>query len=165
MLHCVAAVGSGVNAQPVIDWLENESLWSTVSPSERAFLAARKPTKKQIHAARWRQESQWALLWSIGRVRSLGLPTKICDTRKLVDEVMPGLGDSVQKFVTSARLRPPGWILAEEDRSYNLLCYARQATRTTSMPEDLIFDVLFERHYAFAWLGSRDNWDSVDMDT
>ncbi|MDX1927732.1 MAG: DUF4272 domain-containing protein, partial [Pirellulaceae bacterium] len=76
VLHCVAAVGCGVKAQPVIEWLENESLWETVSPPERAFLEARKPTNKQIHAARWRQESHWALLWSIGRVRSLGLPTQ-----------------------------------------------------------------------------------------
>lgn len=165
VLHCVAAVGCGVNAEPVIQWLENESLWETVSPSERAFLAAIKPTKKLIHAARWRQESQWALLWSIGHVRSLGLPTKTCSTRMLVDEIMPGLGDSTREFITSARLRSPGWILAEEDRTYNLLCYARQAIRTDSMPEDLIFDVLYERHYAFSWLGSSDNWDEVDMDT
>lgn len=165
VLHCIAAVGYGVNAQPVVDWLVNESLWKTVSPSERAFLALRKPTKKQINAARWRQESQWALLWSIGRVRSLGLPTKTCDTRKLVDEIMPGVGDSVEEFVASARLRPPGWILAEEDRTYNLLCYARQAARTNTMPADLIFNVLYERHYAFSWLGSNDNWDSVEMDT
>jgi hypothetical protein len=165
VLHCIVAVGCGVKAQPVIEWLVNESLWVTVSSSERTFLAARKPTKKQIHAARWRQESQWALLWSIGHVRSLGLPTKTCDTRKLVDEIMPGLGDSIEEFVASARLRPPGWILAEEDRTYNLLCYARQATRTNSMPEDLIFNVLYERHYAFSWLGSSDHWDDVDMDT
>lgn len=165
VLHCVAAVGCGVKVQPVIGWLKNESLWPAVSPVEQAFFTTRNPTKKQINAARWRQESQWALLWSIGYVRSLGLPTKTCDTRKLVDEIMPGLGDSVQEFVISARLRPPGWILAEEDRTYNLLCYARQAARTHAMPEDLIFDVLNERHYAFSWLGSNDNWDHVDMDT
>ena len=70
-----------------------------------------------------------------------------------------------RRICFTSAIASPGWIRSEEDRTYNLLCYARQAPRTNSMPEDLIIDVLYERHYAFSWLGSNENWDALDIDT
>ncbi len=78
---------------------------------------------------------------------------------------MPALGDSIESFLLSAELRSPGELLAEDDRIYNLHCYARQAIRQGEMPEDLIYDVLFQRHYAFEWLNGDDDWDDVCTDT
>jgi hypothetical protein len=122
-------------------------------------------TDKQRSDARWRQEAQWALLWAIRKVAALGLPTKTCDTGLLVDEIMPALGDSIDSLVRSAMLRPPAELLGEDDRTYNLHCYARVAFRDGTMPEDLVYAVLFQRHYAFEWLSGDDDWDDVTTDT
>ena len=165
ILHCVAAVGYGVDSESVIDWLKDQSLWDAVSRWEQAFLLDEDPSDDDNSAARWRQEAQWALLWSIKKVDALGLPTRTCDTGRLVDEIMPALGEPIESFVSSSELRPPCELLGEEDRTYNLHCYARQAYRDDTMPEDLVYDVLFQRHYAFEWLSSEENWDSVNTDT
>ena len=165
ILHGVAAVGYGVDPQPVIDWLKGQSLWDAVSPNEQAFLCADNPSDKQRSDARWRQEAQWALLWAIGKVKALGLPTQTCDTGRLVDEIMPALGDPIDSFVSSAELRQPSELLGEDDRTYNLHCYARQAFREDLLPDDLVYDVLFQRHYAFEWLSGEDDWDGVRTDT
>ena len=165
ILHCVAAVGYGVDPQPVLEWLEDESLWDVVSPNERAFICSDNPDENACNDARWRQEAQWALLWAIGKVESLGLPTKTCDTGMLVDQIMPGLGEPTEAFISSAELRTPAVLLAEDERVYNLHCYARQAFRENTMPEDLVYGVLFQRHYAFEWLGGKGDWDDVRTDT
>ena len=164
ILHSVAAVGYGVDTQPIIDWLKDQDVWDHVSPNERAFFDNMSPSDKELSDARWRQEAQWALLWTITMIESLGLPTQTCDTGRLMDEIMPALGDSINPFVSSAKLRSPSQLLAEEDRTYNLHCYALQAYRAETMPDDLVYDVLFQRHYAFDWLNG-ENWDSIRCDT
>ena len=161
----VGVVGYEVDPQPVIDWLKDQGLWDHVSPNEKAFLCADQRSDKERSDARWRQEAQWALLWSIRQIKTLGLPTETCDTAKLVDEIMPALEDPVDSFVSSADLRLPSELLAEDDRIYNLHCYARQAYRQNAMPDDLVYDVLFQRHYAFEWLNGDEDWDAVTTDT
>ena len=165
VLHCVAAVGYGVDQQPIIDWLKSQLLWDAVSPIERNFLCSENLSDDDRNKARWRQESQWALLWAIGKVAALGLPTKACDTRQLIDEIMPALGDPVDSFVSSAKLRSPAQVLGEDDRVYQLHCYARRSFRDGTTPDDLVYDVLFQRHYAFEWLSGDDDWDDVTTDT
>ncbi|MFN7735763.1 MAG: DUF4272 domain-containing protein [Pirellula sp.] len=165
ILHCVAAVGYGVDPQPVIAWLKEQSIWGKVSRNEKVFLCAEDTSDKERSDARWRQEAQWALLWAIGKVEPLGLPTQTCDTARLVDEIMPALGESIDQFVSSAVLRPPAVVLGEDDRTYNLHCYARKAYRDGSMPDDLVYDVLFQRHYAFEWLSGDEDWDDMTADT
>lgn len=107
ILHCVAAVGYEVDPHPIVDWLKDQDIWGDVSPNEQAFLSAKPQSDKERSDARWHQEAQWALLWSISKIESLGLPTQTCDTGRLVDELMPALGDPIGSFVSSAELRPP----------------------------------------------------------
>jgi hypothetical protein len=78
---------------------------------------------------------------------------------------MPALGESIDQFVSSAVLRPPAVVLGEDDRTYNLHCYARKAYRVGSMPDDLVYDVLFQRHYAFEWASGDEDGDDVTADT
>jgi hypothetical protein len=165
ILHSIAATGYGVDAAEIVEWLTDESIWACASPAERQLLTASDAADEELSDARWRQEAQWALLWTINKIDFLGLPTGTCDTAQLVDSIMPGLGESIEPFVSSARLRPPGELLAEEDRTYNLHCYARQAPRKNAMPSDLVYGVLFQRHYAFEWLTGDVEWDDVRTDT
>ncbi|MAX39311.1 DUF4272 domain-containing protein [Gimesia sp.] len=165
ILHAIAATGYGVDPEPIAEWLIEQSIWQYASPAEQTLMKSTASTDDELSEARWRQEAQWALLWAINKVHSLGLPTQTCDTGSLVDDIMPGRGESIEPFVSSARLRLPGEILAENDRTYNLHCYARPAIRESTLPGDLIYPVLFQRHYAFEWLTGDDQWDEVQTDT
>lgn len=165
ILHAIAATGYGVEPGPIIEWLLDQSIWDDASPAEQSLMESTAPGDEELNAACWRQEAEWALLWAINKVDWLGLPIQTCDTGLLVDDVMPGPGDNIQPFVSSAQLRSPGVLLAEIDRTYNLHCFARQAYRQNDLPEDLIYPVLFQRHYAFEWLTGDDQWDEVQTDT
>jgi hypothetical protein len=106
------------------------------------------------------------LLWAIGKVEAIGLPTRGCDTRRLVDEIIPPLGSDIGGFLNSAELRPPGVLLAEDDRTYNMWCYANSAFRKGEpLPSDLKWWVLYERRYAFEWLDGQPEWDDVTCDS
>lgn len=164
ILHAVAAAGHGVSREPIIEWLKNQSVWDQVSPREQTFLLSRKPSRlleEDRIGARWLQEAQWALLWTIQKIESIGLPTKTCDATRLAKEIMPGLGDEIQPFISSGELRPAPVLRAEDERVYRLHYEAQQAYEQDEVPEDLIYGVLFQRSYAFEWLRSGDDWDDV----
>ena len=164
ILHSIVAVGSGIDRERVTEWLQDQNLWEQVSPRERALLQSPRRFKEDRSGAQWLQEAQWALLWAINRVKELGLPTKTCNSIKLVDEIMPVLGgDDIDQFITSVEFRPAAEISAENDRTSRLYYYAMQAADKDEMPEDLIYSVLYNRYYAFRWLTGYDSWDDVDM--
>src|SRR5215475_8437386 len=87
ILQGVAAVAYEVEVQPIIEWFQTQEIWGAVTAKERAFLTRSQHTESQQIQFRWKQEAQWTLLWMIHRVESLGLPTRYCDTRRLVDEI------------------------------------------------------------------------------
>ena len=168
ILHAVAAAGHGVSRELIIEWFKNQSIWDQVSPREQTFLLSRIPRRlleEDRKGARWLQEAQWALLWAIQKIESIGLPTKTCDTTRLAKEIMPELGDEIQPFISSARLRPAPTIRAEDERIYRLYKEAQQAYELDAIPDDLVYGVLLQRRYSFEWLRSGDDWDDVTIDT
>jgi len=164
MLHSIVAAASGIDRERITGWLQDQNLWEQASPRERSLLQSPRRFKEDSSGAQWLQEAQWALLWTIQRVENLGLPTKRCDSIKLVDEIMPVLGgDDIDSFITSAEFRPAAEISAENDRVSRLYYYARKAADKEEMPEDLIYSVLHNRFWAFRWLINNEPWDDVDM--
>ncbi len=164
ILHSIVAVGSGIDRERITEWLQDQNLWEQASPRERSLLQSPRRFKEDRSGAQWLQEAQWALLWSIQMVEGLGLPTKTCNSVKLVDEIMPVLGgDDIDRFITSVEFRPSAEISAENDRISRLYYYARQAADKDEMPEDLIYGVLYNRYHAFRWLTGNEPWDDVDM--
>ena len=68
-------------------------------------------------------------------------------------------------FLVSSELRPPGVLLAEDDRTYDLWCCTAAARRNREpLPPDLNWWVLYERRYAFEWLDGQQDWDDVKCD-
>jgi len=165
VLQGVVAVACKVDPEPIIDWFQDEGIWENVSPKEKAFLLNKQPSADECNQLRWRQEAEWTLLWMIGTVEALGLPTRTCDTRRLVDEIIPALGSDISGFFASAQLRPLGLIHGEVERHYDLWCRAVIARRNKTLPEDLNFDVLYEREYAFEWANFTDEWNEVTCDS
>ena len=165
ILHGIVAVAAGVDPEPVAEWFQNQKIWSAATPKEKAFLQNATASSEQRNQLVWHNEAEWALLWMVGKVESLGLPTGACDTRRLVDEIIPPLGSDIGPFLRSAKLRSPGMLLAEDDRTYNLWCYVHAARRKSEpVPEDLNLGVLYERRYAFEWLDGFQEWDDVICD-
>jgi hypothetical protein len=167
VLHGVVAVAAGVEAAPVVEWFRDQGLWDAVTPVERAFLANPDGADRRMVAElSWRSEAEWALLWVVGEVEHLGLPTRRCDTQRLVDEIIPGLGCDVEPFLASARVRSPGELLAEDDRHYDLWCRYFQTRREDPgrLPRDLELNVLHQRVHAFEWLHGIEAWDEVGCD-
>ncbi|MGI8982397.1 MAG: DUF4272 domain-containing protein [Pirellulaceae bacterium] len=166
ILQGIVAVAYECDSEPILEWFESQGIMGDVSPQELAFLQAQSRSEREVMKMQWRQETEWALLWIISKVDSLGLPTQQCDSRRLVDEIIPALGETIGDFVSSAKLRTPGEILAEDDRTYNLWCYAKQAKRRNEpLPDDLDYGVLYERRYAFEWLDEFQEWDEVTCDS
>jgi Domain of unknown function (DUF4272) len=165
VLQGIVAIACDVEAEPIVKWFKEQGIWGNVTKKERKFILSGNPSEPQQIQCRWKQEAEWTLLWMIGKVESLGLPTRCCDTRRLVDEIIPALGSDISDFVGGAKLRSPGALLAEDDRTYNLWCYALAAQRTgQALPTDLNLGVLRERRYAFEWMDGNQEWDDVTCD-
>lgn len=166
ILHSIVAAGSGIDRERITEWLQDQNLWENASPHERSALLSPRVFREDRSGAQWFQEAQWALLWTIQKTRALGLPTKTCNSVKLVDEIMPALGgDDIDQFISNAEFRPAAEINAENDRQSRLYYFAQQAIDKDELPEDLIYGVLYHRYYAFRWLTSDDPWDNVNLDT
>ena len=163
ILHSIVAAGSGIDRERITEWLQDQNLWEQVSPRERSILQSPKRFREDRSGAQWLQEAQWTLLWTIQKVEGLGLPTKTCNSVRLVDEIMPALGgDDIDRFITSAEFRPAAEISAENDRVAKLYYYAMKAADQEEAPEDLIYGVLNNRYYALRWLTGDESWDEVD---
>jgi hypothetical protein len=108
ILQGLVAVTSEVDPEPIIEWFHDQRIWQGVTPEEKAFLQTASPTKEQRNKFGWHQEAEWTLLWVLGKVESLGLPTHGCDTRRLCQEIIPPLGSDIAQFLTSAVIRRPG---------------------------------------------------------
>jgi hypothetical protein len=166
ILQGVVAVASDVDPEPVVEWFRNQGVWDYVTPLERSFLADPSSAGQgQRSRFSWQAEAEWALLWVVRKVEALGLPTSQCDSRRLGDEIIPALGSDIEPFLASAEIRPPGLLLAEDDRAYNLWCFMHSASRNgTPVPDDLIQGVLWQRVCAFEWLHGITPWDDVRGD-
>lgn len=164
VLQGVVAVTAGVAPEPVMDWFRSQRLWRAVTPEEQTFLARPSASKRLRVRLAAHQEAEWALLWMVGKVAALGLPDHGCDTRRLVDRIVPALGADIEPFLASAVLRKPGALLAEDDRTYNLWCHAQEAHRRGRLPDDFCWEVLYQRRYAFEWLDGTEAWDDVTCD-
>ena len=156
-----------VDPEILIEWFQEQGIWEDASPQEKAFLT--NPTAfraDEWNGFRWRQEAEWTLLWMIGKVECLGLPTKKCDTRLMMEAIIPGLGTDIEPFLISAELRSPGALLAEDDRNYDLWCRYFQTLKKGErhLPHDLNIEVLYQRRYAFEWLDGVEAWDDVHCD-
>lgn len=160
ILHAVAAAGEGIDRPALVNWLEKENLWKDTSSHEATFLLSPKVFREDLSEALWLMEAQWALLWTIQKVESLGLPINTCDAHRIINEIMPVLGDETGDFISSAELRSTPELHAEEERT-DKLYWAYQKAGEADLPEDLVYPVLLQRQYAFKWLSSEDDWDNV----
>jgi hypothetical protein len=138
--------------------------FTALSPKEKDFLTKSSPERQQVIDSVWRYESLAVLLWALGELDDLPLPTAICD----VPAVARIMVAKTASFIADAKLRPAEAILDALDLHYRLhwaIRQSRQDGKPVGAPLDA--SVVQERHVAFNWLihfGDAE-WDEVDTPT
>jgi hypothetical protein len=164
-LYSVSARGNGIDQATVNDLLERSGATDYLSPSEREFIAGARPSQQLLANASWRLEAIWVLLWALGKIDTLELPTSTCNVQKL-HESIPEPNETAA-FLASAKLRSVEEILDETDKIYRIHWAVRDAQLHGSRPPaGLDPSVVVERHYALNWLTwYASEWDDVTTDT
>ncbi len=138
---------------------------AALSPAEQLFVAQASPGEADLLAFKWRVEALWALAWALRGVDELGSPTRMADTRAIVEMI----GETPEKFVRYARLRPVDELLDAADLTYRTHWATRDAWfNDRPMPGDVLQGVVKERHHALNWLigyPADTAWDQVTTDT
>lgn len=169
----VADGGDPSNAKALIE----EQRWPDLTPEEQLLFEDNTPAVR--HKSLWRLESQWALVWAIGKLE-LPWPSGFCDVPRLV-EVVSGF-EKQPDFCSSVKLRSKSDILD----ALQLTMLQHWAVRDAYLNDGEIpadFDwtndkmqpvqacpltgVISERHHALNWLVryGDDDWDDVDTPT
>lgn len=168
-LHLLLGVIFYKEPEKVAKWATNEGLWVSLSPQEQNIFRvpisdlgpAEKKWKQQAlqsNLLTWRIEGLLALLWSMGLVEKLELPIERCDGF-YIGRVLPALGESIQPFLTQARLRPVEEIADMLEKHFQIYNHQVEAYKNE---EELQFDMMitYERIHALNWAcGLVDEWD------
>lgn len=159
-LWAVMAKGLDYHLDWYQEFLTDSELQPAYSPDEAAFLADPSPDQSIADNFTWRGVSSWTLLWSIGLVDSLAAPTEDFDPDGF-DEIL------IEGWRAKAKMRPESVIYNEHDLTYLYHWAVRGAGVGSTVCEDVLPSVVYERHYALNWLiGYCDQpWDDVTTDT
>jgi hypothetical protein len=183
VLWAVELRAEGMQQAEALGIIEQNDLWHSVSPTEKAFLLHENPSPSERQRLVWRLESIWVLMWALGYIHELEWPGDMCDVTKLAKLVSDREDDPT--FITSARTRAASEILDAQDLIMRIHWAIRDALLHEGgmIPEDLIWStrsefvpvtacaavgVVEQRHYTLNWLVNflkPENWDCVDTPT
>lgn len=150
----------------IIDFLQAESLWDSVSDYEKELLSKRRLTEKDKIKISWQSENIYLLLWAINKIDLLDLPIEHCNIGEMFD-LLPGPFEPTQDYIQNATVRSKPEILDKSDLIYRLHWAAREANlRNQDIPGDIDIEILQEWHYAINWVTYyNDDWDDIQTDT
>ena len=169
VLNCVVAASFDVPRKSLIQWLEKERLWSSVSPWESDYLQAKRPRKKDNIEANQSAEAAATLAWALGLIPELPHASSPTDL-ELIVKVLPRIESPTALFVKNAKLRPDSEIKAFNNSIYEMHWSVRDAyLNGREPPDDLHPVVVYQRHRAANWLCPEIvgdlPWDDVTTDT
>lgn len=121
-----------------------------LSPNEKAYATATRPTEQQKTDANWRYEGLHVMLWALGFIDTLSYPDQMCNVADDV-KIIHGLGG--KQFREKAKLRSKKEILDQADLILRLdwACVSARVKNKTA-PGGLDSGVVLERHHALNWL-------------
>lgn len=161
----VAGAIGGFPSSILREWIERQSLGSRLTPKESQYLNGASPSKAQNVEFCDQVESLWALIWILGKAEHLNFGEVADDA---LGEMLPDieLGEGRLRFCESIRIRSFEKILEACDLSYCLHWAIVDASiRRAPSPGFVDPYVIVYRRQALEWVLSRDDWDSVDLDT
>jgi hypothetical protein len=164
-LLLVAAKGSDLDEESVLGLIESHGVAEFFTKDERAFIHNRQPEDEDKMRFSWRSEASWTLLWSLGFVDALGLPTDQIEPYDAIEIVEKNRQEGL---ATNASPRTADEILDESD----LILRCHWAVRdyqigNSHVDPELDPDVTLERRHALNWLtcNADQDWDNVSTDT
>jgi hypothetical protein len=151
----------------LLDWLDNNSLISDLSESEKNLLHSDRDqiSKEQIQDAYWSIESLWAFMWILGRIPELQLQSPVQDT---LAGMLPSVKDNdrVSDFIRTISIRSDVELFKRLDLYYRAHWYARDANLKGKDTGLLQLPIIMYRRKALEWTCYRDQqWDFVDLST
>lgn len=136
-----------------------------LTPVEKSYASATRPTEQQTIDANWRYESLHVLLWALGYTDTLSYPDKMCNVAEDV-KIIYELKE--KGFRQKAKLRSKKEILDQADLILRIdwACVSARV-KGEQVPGGLDKSVVFERHHTLNWLINYMNqdWDDVTTDT
>ena len=94
----------------IIDFLQAESLWDSVSDYEKELLSKRRLTEKDKIKISWQSENIYLLLWAINKIDLLVLPIEHCNIGEMFD-LLPCPFEPTQDYIQNATVRSKPEIL------------------------------------------------------
>lgn len=119
--------------------------------TEKAFLALKKIDDNLKNQFILRYESLSILLWSLGYIDKIEFPRKKCDYNEIFRTIFDT--SSTERLISESNLRKKSELLDQADLIYRIdwACRNKKIISDTSI-NDILPDVVSERHYAFNWL-------------
>lgn len=146
--------------------LEKMAVSDELTGDERNLLAQAEPVHQDAVNLVWQYEAYWALIWALGLIDRLDLPTETCDCEFAINAVASC--DSFAEFLGKTVLRRPEELLDEADVIYRLhWACVNSRVKGEQAPAGLNESIVMERRRALFWMiGYRDEaWDDISMDT
>lgn len=164
-LAVVAVHASEMDRGLTDSMIYNFDVADVFTPEEMAFLQNEAPTRDERAKYSWAFENVEVLLWAVGLREELGHPGEVCDIDAIADTLLSNGSFGLRR---RAELRSQEEIMDQADLIYRMHWALRQAQiEGEAPPAGMVWDVVFERHYALNWLiGYMDQpWDEVSTDT
>jgi hypothetical protein len=160
-LLAVYAEPDGMSRPTLDKQLCDRALLPDLTPKERAFLDSPAPTDADRGPFTWHYESVHVLLWALGYVKSLAMPTTYANAREITAIVGPR---TPERLLRDARPRNGRRICDEADLALRYHWAARHAAlHNTPLPAALLPGVCLYRQRTFQWLLDKTaSWDTTD---
>lgn len=115
----------------------------------------------------WKYEAYWTLLWALGLVEELKVPTELCDCAYAIEAVSECA--DLEDFLAQCELRDIEEILDEADLifRYDWACVEARI-HGREMEAGIHPEVVQERHWGLNWLidcDGENDWDYVSTNT
>lgn len=165
-LSAVIAVANGASIDEVRDWLNDESLESSLTERELSFLLAPQPSTRDNISLSWQAECVYVFLWALGRISDLPFPNSQVSEDSLLDLLPPYSNETVAEFRKNAKLRSENELFDLAANLQNLhafaICRKTQPSYRPNTPS-IDLEVVQERHYAANWLVGYNGqgWDNI----
>ena len=165
-LMLISDVARDSDPADCINYLHANSLYSHLSPREKAFIEGKDSSVRLRINLSWRCEAAFVLLWALGKFPELPIPEAETD----LDDIYPHLppfDENPGEYINSAKLIDKETILDQADLIYRMHWAARSTRNAIDGQNILNWEVVQEWHQAINWLtcyGDED-WDDVPTDT
>jgi hypothetical protein len=155
-LNCVATDPS--LRQEVMIFLIHEKLWNHVTEGEKELFHKTELSEGELSTILWRAESIWLLLWTIGKLEDLQLPSEEVDLQDIFP-LLPGFLEPTKSFIQTANMRSASEILDQADFIFRLNWALREADMNGTPSTVFNASVAYERYFSINWvLGTRGEW-------